>query len=282
MNPRRRLSFLVTTALVLLSAIQIFAQSQITATHRKVILGVTNPVIKGNRIFVGDDSNPTAADTVEVAFPQGYKIEHIRSKRDGLKYQPEKQEDGTLLYSAKGVYVVEVMLLDFEKPTVDEELEFTIGGPAPTPVVDTDSDGVPDATDNCPRTANPDQADSDGDGIGDVCDEVVPPPTDLPEDQWNNIARRLDAVCAAIPQARRDLLAADILDVHNKCETYEIKIIDDAVAILATKLPPFETQFAAALKLFRDEAKAHEFGFDDSTRFYGAVADGIAGKVVSR
>lgn len=34
---------------------------------------------------------------------------------------------------------------------------------------DTDDDGVPDSSDNCPYTPNPDQADSDGDGVGDVC-----------------------------------------------------------------------------------------------------------------
>jgi predicted dienelactone hydrolase len=33
-----------------------------------------------------------------------------------------------------------------------------------------DGDGVPDAADNCPATANPDQADADADGTGDVCD----------------------------------------------------------------------------------------------------------------
>ena len=35
---------------------------------------------------------------------------------------------------------------------------------------DRDGDGVADAIDNCPDTANADQADSDGDGFGDVCD----------------------------------------------------------------------------------------------------------------
>lgn len=35
---------------------------------------------------------------------------------------------------------------------------------------DQDGDGVPDGVDNCPKVANPDQADADHDGIGDACD----------------------------------------------------------------------------------------------------------------
>lgn len=39
-------------------------------------------------------------------------------------------------------------------------------------LIDSDGDGVTDATDNCPLIANPDQADTDHDGIGDACDSA--------------------------------------------------------------------------------------------------------------
>lgn len=42
--------------------------------------------------------------------------------------------------------------------------------PADTSNPDTDGDGVIDAVDNCPSIPNLDQADHDGDGLGDACD----------------------------------------------------------------------------------------------------------------
>jgi hypothetical protein len=40
---------------------------------------------------------------------------------------------------------------------------------------DADGDGVPDASDNCPKNFNPDQADANQNGIGDACDRLVRP-----------------------------------------------------------------------------------------------------------
>src|SRR5262249_48917873 len=48
------------------------------------------------------------------------------------------------------------------------------------PLPDRDGDGVPDQDDDCPDVPNSDQADSDGDCIGDACDAVVDPTTPLP------------------------------------------------------------------------------------------------------
>ena len=60
---------------------------------------------------------------------------------------------------------------------------FTIGG---TPPQDSDNDGVPDSEDNCPNDYNPDQADSDGDGVGDACDTGYDSDGDgVPDDEDN-------------------------------------------------------------------------------------------------
>lgn len=64
-------------------------------------------------------------------------------------------------------------------------VSITVGTPA-----DTDSDGIPDSTDNCPAVSNANQKDTDGDGQGDACDndddnDTILDPSDNCPLNWN-------------------------------------------------------------------------------------------------
>lgn len=66
---------------------------------------------------------------------------------------------------------------------------------------DQDQDGVLDSSDNCPSITNPDQADADGDGIGDVCDD--PGTTTTSTSIRELLQRHLNAVEPQVPATLR-------------------------------------------------------------------------------
>lgn len=64
-----------------------------------------------------------------------------------------------------GTYVIELR--------VGDGLDFAFDNVAVTVIAnpDADGDGIADSVDNCPLVPNPDQLDTEGDGLGDACDE---------------------------------------------------------------------------------------------------------------
>lgn len=90
--------------------------------------------------------------------------------------------DGSPVHRWNGV-IDELTVFNRALSTTELRAIFDAGVGGLCRVEDTDEDGAGDDVDNCPATANPDQADGDGDGIGDVCDVCAfDPDNDLDQD----------------------------------------------------------------------------------------------------
>jgi len=70
---------------------------------------------------------------------------------------------------ANGKYIVRVYNTSWNL-ICEQAIDLIGGGSACENVGDNDGDGLCNDKDNCPDTFNPDQVDSDGNGVGDVCD----------------------------------------------------------------------------------------------------------------
>ncbi len=74
----------------------------------------------------------------------------------------------------RGKYVPARRHVDIAVTNIDEVRDIVDDRPecfGVVTVTDSDNDGIPDETDNCPWDPNPDQADEDGDGMGDACED---------------------------------------------------------------------------------------------------------------
>ncbi|MHC4442311.1 MAG: thrombospondin type 3 repeat-containing protein [Planctomycetota bacterium] len=80
--------------------------------------------------------------------------------------------------------------------------------------MDADNDGILDQEDNCPAVANPDQADSDGNGVGDACEGSTSP---LPDKDGDGFVDTSDN-CPSNPNAdQADGDSDGIGDVCDNC-----------------------------------------------------------------
>ena len=67
----------------------------------------------------------------------------------------------------------EIVWINTSGGSFDDENNWDLGRRPDTD--DTTIFGLPNDQDNCPSTPNPDQADADADGVGDVCAPPPPP-----------------------------------------------------------------------------------------------------------
>lgn len=133
---RNKLTPIFVTALMLLCSVA-SAQVETQVTRKKALLGVTNPVVQGNRILVGEDSNVAVSDVVLLDVKTDYKFTRLKAKQNGNRIEPEKVGEATYLFAGSGSYSVEITVFDPERGIDDREVTFTIGGkpspPGPTP-----------------------------------------------------------------------------------------------------------------------------------------------------
>jgi hypothetical protein len=143
----------------------------------------------------------------------GYRDVFVLDLHDGQVKMVSVLEDGTqgnnLSYYATGnndlsVIAFDTLATSFGYSDTNRERDIYLKLLAPA---DGDHDGVIDESDNCPLLPNPNQLDSDGDEIGDICD---------PDDDGDGIEDSIDNCPLTVNADQKDL---DGDGVGDECDT---------------------------------------------------------------
>lgn len=198
------------------------------------------------RITLADDPNDAATMQLAFALYKGWDTSATSSRHQTFVTSPAPLANDPLgssglelidyaVATTPGETLTRTYSLDVISGGVDEEYTIfvgALGGVAGqyqltvAPLLDTDNDGVPSATDNCPSVANADQLDGDGDGDGDACDNC---PADANPDQLDTDGDTIGDVCDPFPND------ADIGLALTECRA-DLTDATDALATAAADL----------------------------------------------
>jgi hypothetical protein len=132
---------------------------------------------------------------------------------------------------------------------------------------DQDDDGILDINDNCPTMANPDQADSDGDGIGDVCEmnggymiDMLMEKIDSQDKRIKDLEQK-SYVSGLIGQAEVDSCISDNINLDCERKTLLTFAIHegDEITIDGTVVQTAETMKIEIAKAFRSDPSTLAF-----------------------
>jgi len=133
-----------------------------------------------------------------------------------------------------------------------------LGNPDIT-VCDADADGIADSDDNCPNTANPDQADYDHDGQGDVCDP------DADNDGYAAADGDCDDLDEAVHPGAQEIADGKDNDCNAQIDdgtafvVYQVPAISDNGILPDTDLPSDATGYETSLRATPGEFEPASF-----------------------